>query len=47
VGVTFGGAYLFSPLVGDSITLAARTAIPWKKLESSQNDYYGVVTTPQ
>ncbi|MFT3710581.1 MAG: hypothetical protein QM817_23400 [Archangium sp.] len=46
VGVTFGGAYVFSPLVGDSITLAARTMAPWKKLESSQKDYYGVVTTP-
>lgn len=29
VGVSFGDHYLFSPLVGDAITLAARTATPW------------------
>jgi hypothetical protein len=29
VGVSFGGHYLFSPLVGDAITLAARTRSEW------------------
>ncbi|MBL8914544.1 MAG: hypothetical protein JNM17_27820 [Archangium sp.] len=46
VGFTWGGQYVFSPLVGDAITLAAKTMTPWRKLESSQKDYYGVVTTP-
>lgn len=46
VGFTWGGQYVFSPLVGDAITLAARTMTRWRKLESSQKDYYGVVTTP-
>lgn len=46
VGVTWSGHYVFSPLVGDAITLAARTMTPWRKLESSQKNYYGVVTTP-
>lgn len=29
VGVSFGGRYLFSPLVGDAITLAAKTLTRW------------------
>jgi hypothetical protein len=46
VGVSWGARYVFSPLVGDSIVLAAKTATPWRKLELSQNDYHGAVVTP-
>lgn len=36
-GVTIGGRYLFSPLVGDAITLAARTATRWPTKPMSSN----------